>query len=138
MALGQFVGRWGNFINQELYGRPTDLPWAVQIDLPYRLPGYEGVETFHPAFLYESVWNFFSFLVLLYLARRYHEKLQMGDLMALYLVQYAIGRILLELVRLDSRMIELGSISIPVATVVSIAVILPFAILLIQRHVLNK
>jgi phosphatidylglycerol:prolipoprotein diacylglycerol transferase len=138
VALGQFVGRWGNFINQELYGRPTDLPWAVHIDPAYRLPGYESIETFHPAFLYESVWNFLSFLVLLYLARRYQEKLQTGDLMALYLVQYAVGRILLELVRLDSRMIELGSVSIPVATVVSIAVALPMAILLIQRHVLKR
>jgi prolipoprotein diacylglyceryltransferase len=58
--------------------------------------------------------------------------------MALYLVQYAVGRILLELVRLDSRMVELGSLSIPVATVVSLAVALPMAILLIQRHVLNR
>jgi len=138
VALGQFVGRWGNFVNQELYGRPTDLPWAVHIDPAYRLPGYETFETFHPAFLYESIWNFLSFLVLLYVARRYHKKLQTGDLMALYLVQYAVGRILLELVRLDSRMVELGSLSIPVATVVSLAVALPMAILLIQRHVLNR
>jgi phosphatidylglycerol:prolipoprotein diacylglycerol transferase len=138
VALGQFIGRWGNFVNQELYGRPTTLPWAVHIDPAYRLPGYENFETFHPAFLYESLWNLLSFLVLIYLARRYHEKLQTGDLMALYLVQYAVGRILLEFVRLDSRMVVLGSVSIPVATVVSLAVALPMAILLIQRHVLNR
>ncbi|MFZ0548740.1 MAG: prolipoprotein diacylglyceryl transferase, partial [Candidatus Promineifilaceae bacterium] len=52
VALGQFVGRWGNFFNQELYGRPTTLPWAVHISPAYRLPGYESFETFHPAFLY--------------------------------------------------------------------------------------
>jgi phosphatidylglycerol:prolipoprotein diacylglycerol transferase len=138
VALGQFVGRWGNFINQELYGRPTTLPWAVHIDPAYRLPGYETFETFHPAFLYESIWNFLSFLVLVYVIRHYYKKLQAGDLMALYLVQYAVGRILLEFVRLDSRTVALGSVSIPVATVVSLAVGLPMALLLIRRHVLGR
>jgi phosphatidylglycerol:prolipoprotein diacylglycerol transferase len=138
VALGQFIGRWGNFFNQELYGRPSDLPWAVRIDEAYRLPGYETVETFHPAFLYESLWNFLSFVILLFLARRYPHKLQTGDLMALYLVQYAIGRILLEFIRLDSRTIELGSLGIPVATLVSVGVALPMGILLIWRHLLVR
>jgi phosphatidylglycerol:prolipoprotein diacylglycerol transferase len=134
VALGQFVGRWGNFINQELYGRPTDLPWAVHIDPAYRLSGYENVETFHPAFLYESLWNLLSFLVLIYAARRYGDRLLTGDLTALYLVQYAIGRILLEFVRLDSRTWALAGLEIPVATVVSLAVALPMGLLLLRRH----
>ncbi len=135
VALGQFIGRWGNFINQELYGRPTKLPWAVHIDPTYRLPGYENFETFHPAFLYESLWNLLSFFVLLYLNKRYKKQLQAGDLVALYLVFYGVGRILLEFVRLDSRTWSLGGLEIPVATVVSLVVGLPMALLLIRRHI---
>ncbi len=137
VALGQFIGRWGNFFNQELFGQPTDLPWAVHIDPIYRPPGLEGFETFHPAFLYESLWNLLSFLILLYLARRHYEKLQTGDLVAVYLVMYGVGRILLELVRLDSRMIDLGFVSMPVATFVSIIIVLPMGFLLLRRHVFN-
>ncbi len=125
MALGQFLGRWGNFFNQELYGRPTTLPWAVTIDPIYRLPAYSEFSRFHPAFLYESLWNLFAFFVLLTLARRFH-KLLTGDLMALYLVFYAVGRSLLETVRLDSRMLNLGSLQLnmAIATFVSILVAL--------------
>ncbi len=126
MALGQFLGRWGNYFNQELYGRPTNLPWAVTIDPMYRLPAYSEFSRFHPAFLYESLWNLFAFLVLLTLARRYAHKLLTGDLMALYLVFYAVGRSLLETVRLDSRMLELGGLQLnmAIATFVSILVAL--------------
>jgi phosphatidylglycerol:prolipoprotein diacylglycerol transferase len=138
VALGQFVGRWGNFFNQELFGKPTSLPWAVHIDSIYRPTGFEAFETFHPAFLYESLWNFMSFLVMLYLLRRYRDKLQTGDLVAVYLIGYGIGRILLEFVRLDSRMVDLGFASLPVATLVSLVIALPMAALLIKRHLLNK
>jgi phosphatidylglycerol:prolipoprotein diacylglycerol transferase len=138
VALGQFIGRWGNFFNQELFGQPTNLPWAVHIDPIHRPPGLEAFETFHPAFLYESLWNFLSFLVLLYLARNYYKKLQTGDLMAVYLVGYAVGRILLEFVRLDSRLVDLGLVSMPVATLISIIIAVPMGILLIQRHFINR
>lgn len=137
VALGQYIGRWGNFFNQELYGRPTTLPWAVHIDPTYRLSGYREVETFHPAFLYESIWNLLSFFVLLYIYRRYEKRLKTGDLVALYLVFYGVGRILLEFVRLDSRTWAVGGIEVPVATVVSLAVGLPMAILLVRRHLLK-
>ncbi|MGD8855327.1 MAG: prolipoprotein diacylglyceryl transferase, partial [Chloroflexota bacterium] len=140
LALGQFIGRWGNFFNQELYGAPTTLPWAVYIDPIYRLDDYVNFETFHPAFLYESLWNLMAFLVLLTLARRHWRRLQVGDLTALYLVFYAVGRILLEMVRLDSRTVSLGGtdLGLPVATLVSIIVALPMAGLLLWRHVLQK
>lgn len=126
VALGQTVGRWGNFFNQELYGRPSNLPWAVTIDPPYRLAGYEEVARFHPAFLYESLWNFGSFLILYILFKRYPHRLKSGDLTALYLILYAIGRILLELTRLDSRMLTLGSTptNLPVATAISLVTII--------------
>ncbi len=96
LALGQVFGRWGNFFNQELYGRPSDLPWAVHIDPAYRLPEYSDVSRFHPAFLYESLWSLLTFFVLYTLAKRYSNRLLTGELTALYLIFYAVGRSLLE------------------------------------------
>ncbi len=140
VALGQFIGRWGNFFNQELYGQPTDVPWAIYIEPIFRLDDYVNFETFHPAFLYESLWSLLTFLVLLTLARRRRDWLQVGDLTALYLVFYAVGRILLELVRLDSRTVSLIGVDlgIPVATLVSIIIALPMAGLLLWRHALHR
>jgi phosphatidylglycerol---prolipoprotein diacylglyceryl transferase len=101
IALAQAIGRWGNFVNQELYGPPTDLPWGIAIDPINRLAGYEAFETFHPLFLYESIWNLASFFLLLWLFRRYGKKLISGDLFLAYLVTYPVGRFLLEFIRLD-------------------------------------
>ncbi|MBN1314648.1 MAG: prolipoprotein diacylglyceryl transferase [Anaerolineales bacterium] len=100
LALGQFVGRWGNFFNQELYGKPTNLPWAVYIQYP--LSEYAGNHFFHPAFLYESLWNLFTFLVLYTVATRFRKKLLRGELLGLYLIMYPVGRIIMETIRLDS------------------------------------
>lgn len=147
LALGQFIGRWGNFFNQELYGGVTNLPWGITI--ANRIPGtiYADFERFpidstrfHPAFLYESLWSLLTFIVLLTLARRRRKDLQTGDLMALYLVFYATGRVLLELIRLDSRTLSLAGIDLglPVATLVSIIIALPMAFLLLWRHVIAK
>ena len=140
LALGQFVGRWGNFFNQELYGSPSNLPWAVTIDPIHRLNEYLDVARFHPTFLYESLWSLATFLILLRLARRHQDKLQTGDLMALYLVLYSVGRIVMELFRLDSRTLTLAGVDlgIPVATLVSIIIAVPMAILLIYRHLIAK
>ncbi len=146
LALGQFVGRWGNFFNQELYGAPTALPWGIFIQFEHRirpfddLGAYPLTTRFHPAFLYESLWNLLTFLVLLTLEKRYRDRLQTGDLLATYLIFYAVGRILLELVRLDSRTVSLAGLDLglPVATLVSIIVAVPMAILLIYRHLLAK
>jgi phosphatidylglycerol:prolipoprotein diacylglycerol transferase len=123
-ALGQAIGRWGNFFNQELYGRPTNAPWAIAIDPLHRLPDYADFSTFHPAFLYESLWSLLTFFVLLWLARRRAERLLPGELLALYLVAYAIGRSLLELVRLDSRAVPFLGLEtgLAVATLVSLIV----------------
>jgi phosphatidylglycerol:prolipoprotein diacylglycerol transferase len=123
-ALGQAIGRWGNFFNQELYGRPTNAPWAIAIDPLYRLPDFAEFSTFHPTFLYESLWSLLTFFVLLWLARRQAARLLPGELLALYLVAYAIGRSLLELVRLDSRAVPFLGLEtgLAVATVVSLLV----------------
>ena len=140
LALGQAVGRWGNFFNQELYGRPSDLPWAIYIDPIHRLDRYLDVARYHPAFIYESLWSLMSFGILLFLARRRRDWLLTGDLMALYLVLYSIGRILLELIRLDSLTLSLGGVDlgIPVATLVSIIIAIPMVALLIWRHVIRR
>jgi phosphatidylglycerol:prolipoprotein diacylglycerol transferase len=136
MPLGQAIGRWGNYFNQELYGRPTDLPWGVFIDPAYRLPAFSEYGRFHPAFLYESMWSWLTFFLLLSLARRYAHKLLTGDLMALYLIMYAIGRTLLEMVRLDSRLLNLGELQLnmAVATFVSLLIALAMIIWRVAAH----
>jgi hypothetical protein len=99
LPLGQIVGRFGNWFNQELYGRPTDLPWGLEIDPEHRLAGYEGSELFHPTFAYEILWNIALLGLLLWIDRK--RVLKPGALFAVYLIGYGIGRILIELVRID-------------------------------------
>jgi phosphatidylglycerol:prolipoprotein diacylglycerol transferase len=101
LALAQAIGRWGNFINQELYGAPTNLPWAIFIEEPYRLQGFENIAYYHPLFLYESIWNLINMAVLLFVGRRYKGWLKPGDIFLGYLVIYPFGRFLLEYLRLD-------------------------------------
>lgn len=103
VALAQAIGRWGNFVNQELYGAPTTLPWAIYIPPDKRVAPYQAYETFHPLFLYESIWNVASFGLLLLIERRFRERLRNGDLLLVYLMLYATGRFLLDFVRLDSN-----------------------------------
>ena len=137
VALGQVFGRWGNFFNQELYGRPTTLPWAIFIDPVHRLPAYAQFERFHPAFLYESLWSLLAFIVLFILAKKYDKSLLVGELTALYLIFYAVGRIILETVRLDSRPLMLAGLelNLAIATFVSILVAMGMAIWVIIRRV---
>ncbi|HSK24018.1 MAG TPA: prolipoprotein diacylglyceryl transferase [Egicoccus sp.] len=100
VPLAQAIGRWGNYFNQELYGRPTDVAWALEVEAPYRRPGYEDVATFHPTFLYESLWNLALVGVLLWLDRR--GRLKRGALAFVYLIGYGIGRAWIEALRVDT------------------------------------
>lgn len=102
VALGQAIGRWGNYVNQELYGAPTNLPWAIYIE---REGGY-----FHPLFLYESIWNLLNMTLLLWLGRRYADRLKPGDLLLVYAIVYPTGRFLLDFLRLDASLV--GGINI--------------------------
>ncbi len=107
MAIGQAIGLWGNFINQEAFGYPTDASWGIYIDFAYRPIGYEQYDYFHPAFLYESCWNIFLFLILLavsFVQIRY-KRIQPGSIFLLYIILYSFGRFLVEGIRLDSEMI---------------------------------
>jgi prolipoprotein diacylglyceryl transferase len=100
VLVAQAIGRWGNWFNQELFGKPTDLPWALQIDPANRPPGYEDYETFHPAFLYECVWNLGAFFVVIWLDRRF--RLGHGRVLALYVMSYTLGRAWIEMLRIDT------------------------------------
>jgi phosphatidylglycerol:prolipoprotein diacylglycerol transferase len=102
VALGQAIGRWGNYVNQELYGPPTNLPWKIYIAPQNRVPGYTQYEYFHPVFLYESLWNFANMALLLWLGKRFAGRLKSGDLFLTYMIVYPVGRFLLEFLRLDS------------------------------------
>ncbi len=101
LALGQAIGRWGNFVNQELYGAPSTLPWAITIDPAYRLPAYQDVVTYHPLFLYEFIWNLMNMGLLLWLGKKFSKILQPGDIFLTYLIVYPVGRFMLEFLRLD-------------------------------------
>jgi len=101
LALAQAIGRWGNYVNQELYGPPTDLPWGIFIRPENRMAGYELYERFHPLFLYESLWNLGLAFFLLWVWRRFRGRLLAGDLFLIYLIGYPLGRFWLEFLRLD-------------------------------------
>ena len=102
VPLAQAIGRWGNFVNQELYGKPTNLPWGIYIAPLNRVAGFEQFERFHPVFLYESILNLSVCLAMLWLARRFAERLRPGDMLLLYLMFYPTVRFFMEFLRLDS------------------------------------
>lgn len=99
VPLAQAIGRWGNWFNQELFGRPTDLPWALEIDDQHLPAGYASGTTFHPTFLYESLWNLGLVGLLLWIDRKY--RLGAGRLFAVYIVGYGVGRYWIEGLRID-------------------------------------
>jgi prolipoprotein diacylglyceryl transferase len=100
VVLAQAIGRWGNYFNQELFGRPTTLPWAVEIDPVHRPVGYRQYATFHPTFLYESLWCLTVFAVLIWVDRRF--RLRRGQVFALYIALYTFARFFFENMRIDS------------------------------------
>lgn len=105
VALAQAIGRWGNFFNQELYGKPTNLPWKIYIDPAHRVQGYENYAYYQPLFLYESLWNLLNMAILLWMARRFEKWLKPGDLFYVYMVMYSIGRFCLEFLRVDASQV---------------------------------
>ncbi len=106
LVLAQAVGRFGNWFNQELYGRPTDLPWALEIDLDHRLPEYFAQATYHPTFLYEALWCVAVAGLLWWAQRRYG--LGRGRVFALYVMAYTTGRAWIEYLRVDEAQLVFG------------------------------
>ena len=105
LALAQAIGRWGNFFNQEVYGKPSNLPWAITIDPGYRLPEFANQATYHPLFLYESLLNLATMGVLIWLGNRFKDRFRPGDLFLCYLVFYPVIRFSLEFLRLDAAQV---------------------------------
>lgn len=107
LILGQAVGRWGNFVNQEAFGAPTDLPWAIYIDYAHRPLGYEQYDYFHPTFLYESIWNIGVFVILQILSTYQvkNRRIVTGGIVLSYFGLYSLGRFFVEGLRLDSLML---------------------------------
>ena len=100
LVVAQAIGRLGNWFNQELFGRPTTLPWALEIDAAHRPAGFEQFTTFHPTFLYELGWNLGVAAVLIWADRRF--RLGHGKVFALYVVLYTAGRFWIEALRIDT------------------------------------
>ncbi|MBK9926267.1 MAG: prolipoprotein diacylglyceryl transferase [Anaerolineales bacterium] len=130
LALGQAIGRWGNFFNQELYGAPTNLLWKLYIDPAHRLANYLDVEYYHPLFLYESLWNLMNMFLLLWISRRFADSLKNGDIFLIYLIVYPIGRFFLDFLRLDASLV--GGININQTIMAVVALIA--AVSLYLRH----
>jgi phosphatidylglycerol:prolipoprotein diacylglycerol transferase len=132
LAIGQAIGRWGNFFNEEAFGRPTDLPWKLFISPPNRPLQYAQSEFFHPTFLYESAWDLIVFL-LLFCVLRDRLKSAPGALFLAYLGLYSLGRLFTEGLRTDPLM--LGSLRIAqIVSLIGMAVAAVGVPLLLRRR----
>ncbi len=130
VALGQAIGRWGNFFNNEAFGVPTNLPWKLFIPISYRPQEFMNFNFFHPTFLYESIWDFGVFLVLitlLYIQSERPKALRYGACSCFYMIFYSLGRVWIEGLRTDALCIAgippLCEGGIRVAQLVSISLI---------------
>jgi len=134
VALAQAIGRWGNFFNQEIYGLPSTLPWAIYIDPAHRLAGFENFSTYHPTFFYEFLWNLMNMGLLLLLPRKLGDKLKPGDNFLVYLIVYPVGRFLLEFIRLEYSPIAGININQTVMAIIAVA----SAAFLVARHLKKR
>ena len=130
LALGQAIGRFGNFLNQQLYGAPTDLPWKLYIDPSHRHPAFASVEYYHPLFAYEAIFNLLNLFLLMWVTRKYEGRSKKGDILLIYLIFYPVVRFSLEFLRLDPAMV--GSININQTFMAVIAIFA--AATLVWRH----
>jgi phosphatidylglycerol:prolipoprotein diacylglycerol transferase len=137
--IGQGIGRLANFINQELYGPATSLPWGIPIAAQHRLPQYRDLALFpvestrfHPTFAYEMLWNFASAGLLLWLSRRYKEDLKPGALFAGWLVLAGIGRVIIEFFRPDQP--KIAGLGISYTSLFAALLAIAGAILLMARY----
>tara|TARA_Y100000310_G_C20434313_1_gene692984 strand:- start:20 stop:823 length:804 start_codon:yes stop_codon:yes gene_type:complete len=132
LPLGQAIGRWGNYFNQELFGTPTSLPWGIPIELQNRPIEFLSSQYFHPTFLYESLLNLINFAILFLLIGK-REKLGLkssGSIFLIYLINYSVIRILMENLRTDATP-EVWGLRLPV--LISLLVIGASLIFIVQR-----
>jgi phosphatidylglycerol---prolipoprotein diacylglyceryl transferase len=136
----QAIARWGNFFNQELYGSPTSLPWGIAIQCQYRTQGYECPpgsdplatlgQHFHPMFLYESLSGLVGAIVLIWIARRFADRLRTGDLLLVFFIWYGAVRFAVESLKADNWRI----FGVPTAQIVAAITFLGAAAILVARH----
>jgi phosphatidylglycerol:prolipoprotein diacylglycerol transferase len=136
--IGQAIARPANFINQELYGQPTTLPWGIPIESTHRIPPYNDMSLypestrFHPTFAYEMLWNFIAAGTLLWLARRFPEKFKPGAMFSWWLVLAGVGRVIIEFFRPDQPRITGTDISY--SSFVAVLMAVAGVILLLVRY----
>ena len=124
VLFAQAIGRFGNWFNIELFGRPLQAPWALEVPLRFRPSGYSAVETFHPTFLYESIWCTLLAFVLI----KYAHRLKPGQTFTLYALGYSIGRLVIESIRIDTAHTIAGlRLNIWVSLLVIVGAALTFA-----------
>ena len=146
VLIGQAIGRWGNFFNQEAYGRPTMLPWGLDIAPEHRIPPYDNLQQypastrFHPTFLYESLWDGGALLLILAIERRFRVWLKPGDSALLYGILYSAGRFCTEGLRTDSLCVGTYTLDgsctngVRIAQLVSLGVVAVCGVVLAWRH----
>lgn len=125
LAIGQAIGRWGNFFNQELFGKPTDLPWSIYISFANRPAEFANKEYYHPTFLYESIGSMILALVLVFLHKKLKSEQKHIIIISTYLIGYSLLRFALEFVRIDFAP-TLGGVRWP--QIASLAIIIATAI----------
>ena len=133
LILGQAIGRWGNYFNQEIFGKPTDLPWGIPIQIGSRPLEFLSNQYFHPTFLYESIWNFLIFLILIFVLIKISPK--PGRIFSLYLIFYSLGRFFFEFLRID---VQPTLFNMRLAQIVSLLVFLFGFYLLIKKRPFKK
>lgn len=127
LPVAQAIGRFGNWFNQELFGRPTELPWGLEIDLAHRPDGYEQLATFHPTFLYEALWLLGVAGLVAWADRRW--TLGHGRAFSLYVMAYCLGRLGVELLRIDEATRILGiRVNVFTAVVVGVGALVHFVV----------
>jgi phosphatidylglycerol:prolipoprotein diacylglycerol transferase len=143
VLFGQAIARPANFINQELYGQPTTLPWGIPIDAAHRLPPWndlglfpEATTRFHPTFAYEMLWNFATGGLILWLARRFPRRMRPGDALAAWLIAAGLGRQIIEFFRPDQPRVPGTDVSWT-RLAAALMIVLGALILLHQHEVLR-
>ena len=138
LPLGQAIGRFANYVNQELYGAPTNFPWGIQIPRDARVAPYESLidfpldSLFHPIWAYEAVWSLVAFYVLWRIYNQYRDRLVSGDILLLYVAQYAFVRFLLEFLRVEIA--QIGATGINSSQTVTLIAFVVSAAILLRRH----
>jgi len=145
MLVGQGIGRAANFINQELYGPPTDLPWGVPISAAHRYQPWqdlaqfpEATTRFHPTFFYEALWNFIGAGLLLWLGRRYMKQVKPGVIFALWLIWAGLGRGFLEVFGFRPDQRPIAGIGVSISAVVAFSMAVIGAIYLLGKYEVIK